>query len=167
MSSPFTDAHIGAVQVGEVAPGFTLLDQRKQPVSLSDYRGRKNVVLVFYPWAFTPVCGTELFAIRDELDTLQNDDVQVLTVSVDSVFSHRVWAERDGFDFPLLSDFWPHGAVARAYGVLDETRGSADRSTFIVDRQGGLRWSVHNDLPAARDLEEQARVLARLSQEVA
>jgi peroxiredoxin len=162
VSSPFTDAHTGAVQVGQVAPDFTLMDQRKHPVSLSEFRGRKNVVLVFYPWAFTPVCGTELFAIRDELDTLQNDDVQVLTVSVDSVFSHRVWAERDGFDFPLLSDFWPHGAVAQAYGVFNPEAGAAVRGTFIIDREGIVRWQVVNDIPDARDLAVYQSVLATL-----
>ena len=129
---------------------------------LSDYRGRKNVLLVFYPWAFTPVCGTELFAIRDALPSLQNDDVQVLTVSVDSVFTHRVWAEREGFDFPLLSDFWPHGAVAQAYGVFNPEVGAALRGTFIIDREGIVRWQVVNDIPDARDLGVYQSVLASL-----
>ncbi len=162
MVSPFAEDHSGAVQVGELAPDFTLLDQRKRPVTLSQFRGHKNVLLVFYPWAFTPVCGTELFAIRDELPTLQNDDVQVLTVSVDSVFSHRVWAERDGFDFPLLSDFWPHGAVAQSYGVFNAEAGAALRGTFIIDREGIVRWQVVNEIPDARDLGVYQSVLASL-----
>ncbi|MDX6204012.1 MAG: mycoredoxin-dependent peroxiredoxin [Frankiales bacterium] len=161
MASPFTAA-VAAIPVGQAAPDFTLVDQNKQPVSLSDFQGRKNVVLVFYPWAFTRTCGTELFAIRDELPTLQNDDVQVLTVSVDSVYSHRVWAERDGFEFPLLSDFWPHGDVARAYGVFDAEVGVALRGTFIIDREGIVRWRVVNEIPDARDLGVYQSVLATL-----
>jgi mycoredoxin-dependent peroxiredoxin len=163
--SPFQDgpsASILAIQVGATGPDFTLVDQHRQPVTLSGFRGRKNVVLVFYPWAFTRVCGTELFAIREHMPSLQNDDVQVLTVSVDSVYSHRVWAERDGFDFPLLSDFWPHGDVAKAYGVFDEEVGVALRGTFIIDREGTVRWAVVNEIPDARDLETYQSVLAGL-----
>jgi peroxiredoxin len=162
VSSPFTSARSGAVQVGQLAPDFTLVDQHRQKIRLSDFRGRKNVVLVFYPWAFTRVCGTELFAIRDELPSLQNDEVQILTVSVDSVYSHRVWAEREGFDFPLLSDFWPHGTVAQAYGVFDDEAGVALRGTFIIDREGIVRWQVVNDIPDARDLGVYQSVLATL-----
>ena len=165
MVSPFPtgpSASSKAVQVGAVAPAFTLPDQHRQPVSLGDYRDRKNVVLVFYPAALSPVCGNELSAIQDQVDTLQNDEVQVLTVSVDSVFAHRVWAERDGFGFPLLSDFWPHGAVASAYGVFDAEAGVARRGTFIIDREGIVRWQVVNDIPDARDLATYQSVLATL-----
>ena len=119
-------------------------------------------MLIFYPWAFTPVCGTEMFAIRDALPSLQNDAVQVLTVSVDSVFSHRVWAEQNGFDFPLLSDYWPHGEVAQDYGVLNDESGAARRGTFIIDRDGVVRWQVVNDVPDARDLETYQSVLSTL-----
>ncbi len=137
-------------------------DQNKRPVSLIDYRGRKNVVLVFYPAAFTRVCGSELFAINDALPALQNDDVEVLTVSVDGVYAHRVWAEQSGFGFPLLSDFWPHGAVARSYGVFNEQNGAALRGTFIIDKEGVVRWQVVNDVPDARDVETYQSVLATL-----
>jgi peroxiredoxin len=150
------------LQVGAPAPDFTLLDQNKRAVSLSDFRGRKNVVLVFYPWAFTRVCGNELYAIRDDLDSVQNDDVQILTVSVDSVYSHRTWADREGFEFPLLSDFWPHGEVAQLYGVFDAESGAALRGTFIIDREGIVRWSVVNEIPDARDLAAYQQVLASL-----
>ena len=150
------------VQIGQPAPDFTLLDQNKRAVSLSEFRGRKNVVLVFYPWAFTRVCGNELYAIRDELESLQNDDVQVLTVSVDSVYSHRTWADREGFEFPLLSDFWPHGEVAQLYGVFDPEAGAALRGTFIIDREGIVRWSVVNEIPDARDLATYQQVLTTL-----
>jgi mycoredoxin-dependent peroxiredoxin len=162
VSSPFTSVPSDVIPVGGLAPDFTLADQHRQQITLSDFRGRKNVVLIFYPWAFTRVCGNELFAIRDELLSLQNDDVQVLTVSVDSVYSHRVWAEREGFDFPLLSDFWPHGGVAQAYGVFDDEAGVALRGTFIIDREGIVRWQVVNDIPDARDLGVYQSVLATL-----
>lgn len=151
------------VEVGDLAPDFTLPDQNNQPVSLSSFKGEKSVLVVFYPLAFSGVCSGELCALRDDLPRFQSESVQVLTISVDSFFVHRVWADQEKFDFPLLSDFWPHGAVAAAFGVFDERRGCADRSTFIVDKQGVLRWSVHNAMPDARDLQEQAKVLAEVA----
>jgi len=151
-----------AVEVGDEAPDFELNDQHNSPVRLSDFRGRKNVVLVFYPWAFTRVCTGELCAIRDELPAFENDDVQVLSVSVDSVMAHRVYADTEGLTYPMLSDFWPHGAVAQAYGVFDDERGAAVRGTFILDRAGVVRWKVVNAIPDARDLEEYQKVLASL-----
>jgi peroxiredoxin len=152
-----------SVEVGDKAPDFTLKDQHGQTVTLSDFRGEKNVVVIFYPFAFTGVCTGELCAIRDDLTTFENDDVQVLTVSVDSVFSHRVFAEKEGLTYPLLADFWPHGEVAQAYGVFDENLGAAVRGTFIVDKEGLVRWKVVNAIPDARDQEEYKRVLASLS----
>ena len=95
---------------------------------LSDFRGKKTVLLVFYPLAFTRVCSGELCEVRDNLNEYVSDDVQVLTVSVDSAYSHKVWAEQEGFTFPLLSDFWPHGQVAKTYGVFNEVAGIADRA---------------------------------------
>lgn len=148
--------------MGEAAPDFRLYDQARRQVSLSDFRGRSNVVLVFYPFAFTTVCDGELCAIRDNVGDLQNDDVQVLTVSVDSVHVHRAWATQQGFDYPLLADFWPHGAVARAYRVFSEEIGAALRGTFIIDRAGILRWKVVNAIPDARDLDTYRKVLAEL-----
>jgi len=118
---------------------------------------------MFYPYAFSRVCTGELSAVRDSLPTFESDAVQVLAISCDPMFSLRVFAEQDGLTFPLLSDFWPHGAVASAYGVLDETKGCATRSTFVVDREGVLRWAVHNAMPEARDLSELARVLAEVT----
>jgi peroxiredoxin len=147
------------LETGQEAPDFTLRDQHGQQVSLSSFRGEKAVVVMFYPYAFSRVCTGELCAVRDSLPNFESDDVQVLAVSCDPLFSLRAFAEQDGLTFPLLSDFWPHGAVAAAYGVLDEERGCAARSTFIVDKQGVLRWSVHNAMRDARDLAEQVRVL--------
>ena len=117
-------------------PDFTLRDQHGQDVSLSSFRGRKAVVVMFYPFAFSRVCTGELCAVRDRLPTFESDDVQVLALSCDPMFALRAFAEQDGLTFPLLSDFWPHGAVARAYGVFNEERGCSDRSTFIVDKDG-------------------------------
>ena len=149
-----------ALETGRPAPDFTLRDQHGQHVSLSSFRGRKAVVVMFYPYAFSSVCTGELSAVRDRLPTFESDTVQVLAVSCDPMFALRAFAEQDGLTFPLLSDFWPHGATARAYGAFDEERGCSDRSTFIVDREGVLRWAVHSAMREARDLDEQARVLA-------
>lgn len=148
-----------SVEVGDLAPDFELPDQHRRPVRLADYRGRA-VLLVFYPWAFSRVCGGELAAIREHLTEFQNPGVQVLTISIDSVHAHRAWAEEQGFEYPLLADSWPHGAVARAYGVFDAAIGAAARATFIIDRTGVVRWKVVNAVPDARDLDAYRAVLA-------
>ncbi len=150
-----------SVEVGDRAPDFELQDQHGAPVRLSDLRGRK-VVLVFYPLAFTSVCHGELSAIRDELVPAAEGDVEVLTVSVDSVFAHRAWADREGYTFSMLSDFWPHGEVARAYGVFDEEKGIALRGTFIIDGEGVIRWKIVNAIGSARDVTEYQKVLTHL-----
>ena len=136
---------------GSVAPDFTLKDQNNQQVRLAAFRGRKAVLLVFYPLAFTRTCQGELTGIRDHLDRFANERVQVLTVSVDSPFSHKVWAMEQGFEFPLLSDFWPHGGVARAYDVFDETSGVAGRGTFLIDADGVVRFAELAPPGRARD----------------
>lgn len=145
-------------EVGALAPDFELQDQHGAPVRLSRFRGRK-VVLVFYPLAFSGICHGELSALRDH----PIDDAQVLTVSVDSVFAHRAWADREGFTFSLLSDFWPHGQVARAYGVFDEAKGVAQRGTFVIDGEGVIRWSVVNPSSQARDVTDYVKALADIS----
>jgi peroxiredoxin len=150
------------VDVGDQAPDFALKDQNNQVVSLADFRGVKNVVLVFYPYAFTRVCEGELCAIRDDLGSFENDEVQVLTVSVDTAFAHRVWAEREGFTFPLLADFWPHGAVSQAYGCFDEVRGCSTRGTYVIDRAGVVRWKIVNAIPDGRDQAEYLKALAEV-----
>jgi peroxiredoxin len=150
-------------ETGHEAPDFELRDQHGRPTRLASFRGGKAVVLMFYPYAFSSVCSAELSAVRDDLPAFASESVQLLAVSCDPMFALRAFAERDSLTFPLLSDFWPHGRVARAYGVFDEERGCAERSTFIVDRSGVVRWTVHNAMPEARDLEEQVRVLAELA----
>jgi alkyl hydroperoxide reductase subunit AhpC len=132
-------------------------------VKLSSFRGTKNVVLVFYPLAFSPVCSGELCAMREDFPEVSRDDVELLTVSVDSLYSHRVWAEQENFQFALLSDFWPHGAVANAYGIFDPNRGVAVRGTFIIDKEGVVRWKVVNSIPQARDIADYQKALAALS----
>ncbi|MCX4752626.1 peroxiredoxin [Kitasatospora purpeofusca] len=151
-----------AIEIGTEAPDFELKNQHGELVRLSDFRGDKNVVVVFYPFAFTGVCTGEVCAIQKELPRLQNDEVQVLGVSNDSPFSQRIFAEQEGLDFPLLSDFWPHGEVSRAYGVFDGTKGCAVRGTFVIDKAGVVRWSVVNGLPDARDEQEYLTALGAL-----
>ncbi|GAA3489668.1 MULTISPECIES: peroxiredoxin [Streptomyces] len=151
-----------AIETGVQAPDFTLKDNHGRTVRLSDFRGRKNVVLLFYPFAFTGVCTGELCALRDELPAFQNDDVQLLAVSNDSIHTLRVFADQEGLEYPLLSDFWPHGNVSRAYGVFDEEKGCAVRGTFIIDKEGTVRWTVVNGLPDARDLNEYVKALDTL-----
>ena len=150
------------VDVGDEAPDFELADQDRAPVRLSSFRGSKNVVLVFYPLAFTGTCQGELCAIRDSIEDFSGDDVVTLAISCDSTAVHKKWAEEQGYTFPLLADFWPHGEVARQYGVLEEPIGLALRGTFIVDKAGKIAYKVVNAIPNARDLDEYKAVLARL-----
>jgi mycoredoxin-dependent peroxiredoxin len=134
------DAAVGGPNVGDPAPDFSLRDQNNEVVTLSEYRGEKAVLVVFYPLAFTGICSGELTGIQVALDRFATDAVQVVTVSVDSVPTHRVFADQYGFEFPLLADFWPHGAVAATYGCFDAAAGIATRGTFLVDRTGVVRF---------------------------
>jgi peroxiredoxin (alkyl hydroperoxide reductase subunit C) len=132
------------IEVGQEAPDFTLHDQNNEEVTLSAFRGDKAVLLIFYPLAFTGICTGELCAVRDDLSTFSNDDVAVMTISVDSVYSHKIFSEREGYEFPLLSDFWPHGGIAQRYGVFNETTGFANRGTFLVDKTGIVQFAELN-----------------------
>jgi peroxiredoxin len=166
-----------AIEVGEVAPDFELKDNHGATVRLSDFRGShgsygsrgsngshgaKNVVLLFYPFAFTGVCTGELCELRDNLPRFTDRDTQLLAVSNDSIHTLRVFAEQEGLEYPLLSDFWPHGEVSRAYGVFAEDKGCAVRGTFVIDKEGVVRWTVVNTLADARDLESYVRALDAL-----
>jgi peroxiredoxin (alkyl hydroperoxide reductase subunit C) len=151
------------IETGQRAPDFTLRDQHNRAVTLSDFRDQRVVLLVFYPLAFTGVCGGELCQVRDNLGAYQRADTQVLTVSVDSIYAHRVWAEREGFDFPLLADFWPHGAVARTYGVFNEATGFANRGTFIIDRAGIVRFAEMNGPGDPRDQGRWREILTTVA----
>jgi peroxiredoxin len=151
-----------AVEVGQEAPDFTLRDQNREEVTLSSYRGKKSVLLVFYPFAFSGICTSELCQVRDELPRFEDEDVQVIGISVDHPFALKSWAAQEGYLFPLVSDFWPHGEVAKLYGVFDSERGFAIRGTFIIDKDGVVRWKVVNPTPQARDLTEYSKALAAL-----
>src|ERR1700677_3569805 len=151
-----------AVEVGDEAPDFELKDQHGTPVKLSDFRGSKNVVVVFYPLAFSGVCTGELCAMRAAFPEVSRDDVELLTVSVDSKFTHRAWADAEHYECGLLSDFCPDGEVAKASGVFDEKMGIATRGTFIIDKNGVVRWRVVNPIPQARDIAEYQKALAEL-----
>ncbi|MQY11322.1 Alkyl hydroperoxide reductase E [Streptomyces sp. RB5] len=149
---------------GTPAPGFTLRTQHGETVALSDLRG-DAVLLVFYPFAFTGVCTAELRALQGagtRLAEAAGGTVHTLAVSCDSMHSLRIFADQEGLDFPLLSDFWPHGNVSREYGVFDEDKGCAQRGTFVIDPAGIVRWTVHNGLPDARDTDDYVKALAGL-----
>lgn len=152
------------MQIGDTAPDFTLPDQNKEPVRLSDLRG-KRVVLAFHPFAFTGICEEELCDIRDDLDDFRSLGAEVLVVSVDSPFVHKKWADEQGFDFRYLSDYWPHGEVARSFGVLNEAVGACYRSTFVIDEKGVVRFAhVQDSLPGeARDIAAVRKALERLA----
>jgi peroxiredoxin len=151
-----------AIQVGDKAPDFELKDNHGRTVRLSEFRGDKNVVLLFYPFAFTGVCTGELCELRDNLPKFTDRDTQLLAVSNDSIHTLRVFAEQESLEYPLLSDFWPHGEASRAYGVFDEDKGCAVRGTFVIDKEGVVRWTVVNGLPDARDLNEYVKALDTL-----
>lgn len=151
-----------AVEVGSPAPDFTLSDYNKQRVSLSEFKGRKNVLLVFYPFAFSGICTGELCQLQDEIDAYQNTDVQVIGISVDTPFSLKAWADQQGYQFPLLSDFWPHGAVAQTYGVFNEAAGLANRGTFLIDTEGMVRFAEVNQPGEARDQDAWKKAIATL-----
>lgn len=152
-----------SLELGKPAPDFTLRDQNGQEVTLSSFRGQKNVVILFYPFTFTGVCLGELCTIRDSLPTFVNDDTITLAISCDTPFAQKVWSEQEGYGFPVLSDFWPHGATAKAYGIFDEARGCALRGTYIVDKEGNVVWQVEHAIGEARDAAEYEKVLATLS----
>lgn len=150
------------VDVGQQAPDFTLVNQHGEQVTLSSYRGDKNVVLVFYPFAFSGICTGELCEIRDRLESFDNDSTVTLAVSVDSKFVQRVFADREGYTFSLLADYWPHGAVAREYGIFVDEVGAAKRATFIIDKEGVVRWTVIHAIGEPRDAASYEQALAAL-----
>lgn len=150
------------VAVGDEAPDFAVRDQHGETVQLSALRGQKAALVVFYPWAFSGICGGELHALEQRLESLTAAGVEVLTVSTDAMYALRAFADAEGFTFRLLSDFWPHGAVASAYGVLEESVGVALRGTFLVDLDGVVRWTVVNGIGEARDVDEYEKAVAAL-----
>lgn len=154
-----------AIEVGAEAPDFVLKNQNNQLIRLADYRGRRTVLLIFYPLAFSGICSGELQELQSNLAAYDSDAVEVLTVSVDSVYSHKVWADRDGYTFTMLADFWPHGGVARAYGVFNDTAGFANRGTFVIDKAGVIRFAEEFGPGEARDQEAWREALAKVAKE--
>jgi peroxiredoxin len=148
--------------IGSAAPDFELSDQHGEKVSLSSFKGKKNVVVLFIPFAFTGTCTGELCALRDDLAPFQNDNVQLLAISCDSMFTQRIFAEQEGYKFPVLADFWPHGATAKAYGIFNEDLGCAMRGTFIIDKEGILRWQIVNGLGDARNIADYKTAISAL-----
>jgi peroxiredoxin len=151
-----------SVEVGESAPEFELKNQHGETVRLSDYHGKQAVVLVFFPFAFSRICTGELCEIRDNLALFRDADVEVIGISCDPMYTLRAFGEHESYDFPLLADFWPHGAVAAAYGVFNETAGRAERGTFLIDKDGDLRWAVVNAAGEARPMAAYRDAIAAL-----
>ncbi len=147
------------VEIGQQAPDFTLQNQHGESVSINQFADVKNVVVVFYPFAFSRVCTGELCELRDRIADVSDETTELLAISCDHMFSLRAFADRDGYDFSLLSDFWPHGAVSSAYGVFSSDFGYSRRATVIVDRGGVVRWRVQNEMPDARSVEDYRKVL--------
>lgn len=150
------------IQVGAQAPDFELTNQFGESVRLSSFRGKKSVALVFFPLAFSGICTGELVELRDNFAQFQAADVEVLAISVDSKFSLRAWAEKEGYQFSLLADFWPHGGVATAYGVFLDEPGLANRATFLIDESGVVRASFVTAPGEARPFAQYIQALAEL-----
>jgi len=152
-----------AIEIGQQAPGFSLKDQSGEVVSLTDFRGEKAVALVFYPFTFTGVCEGELCALRDDYREFEAAGVQVLACSCDTRFAQAQWAEKQGYQFPVLSDFWPHGDTAKAYGVFNDALGCANRATFLINTDGVVVDTFATpDLGTAREKSRYTEALEKL-----
>ena len=148
------------VSVGSVAPDFTLKDQNQKEVHLSDFLGKKNVVIVFYPIDWSPTCTNEHACFVNDMKRFDELDAQVLGVSVDSTWSHKAYADKMGIKYPLLADFHPRGAVAEKFGAYMADKGITNRSIVIIDRQGKVAWLKNYDIPVVPDVKEVAEALA-------
>ena len=148
--------------IGDAAPDFSLVNQFGETVTLSSFAGKKNVVVVFYPLSFSGVCTGELCEIRDNFAQFANADVELLAISVDSKYVQKRFAEDEGYKFSVLADFWPHGQVARDYGVFLEENGFANRGTFVINKAGELVAKFVTAPGQARSLDEYEKALATL-----
>jgi len=148
--------------IGDLAPDFSLPNQFGEDVTLSQFRGAKPVVLVFYPLSFSGICTGELCEIRDNFARFESNDVELLAISVDSKYVQKVFAEHEGYKFSVLADFWPHGQVAKDYGVFLEEHGISNRATFVVDKDGVLVAKFVTAPGQARSLDEYDRALSTL-----
>lgn len=138
------------IATGSEAPEFDLQVENDRRVSLADFRGRRNLLLVFHPVAFTPVCEEEALDLQENLPAFESADTDVILVSCDSVPARQAWKEKLGLTYTLASDFWPHGAAATAYGVFDDTRGTPIRGTFLIDKEGRVVWTLVKDADTRR-----------------
>ncbi|NQX13572.1 peroxiredoxin [Microbacteriaceae bacterium VKM Ac-2855] len=152
-----------ALENDTLAPDFELANQFGERIQLGDYRGRKNVALVFFPLAFSGTCTGEFCALRENLALFEHADVELIGVSVDSKHTLRAWGEQMKYDFQMLSDFWPHGDVARQYGVFLEQKGFANRATFLIDREGVIRESFITAPGEARSIEAYRAAIEELA----
>jgi len=151
------------LKVGDRAPDFTLADQDKNMVTLSSFAGKKNVLLVFHPLAFTSICAVQMPGYSKEKQSFEGLDTQVLGVSVDSSAAHKAWAmELGGIDYPMLADFFPHGEVAKKYGIL-RAEGYSERATFIIDKQGIVRWLEVHEIAKVPDMHRLFQILKSLN----
>lgn len=148
--------------IGDHAPDFELVNQFGENVKLSDFRGKKNVVIVFYPLSFSGICTGELCELRDNFAAFQDASVELLAISVDSKFVQKIFAEQEKYEFNVLADFWPHGGVAKQYGVFLEEHGIANRATFVINKDGELIAKFITAPGQARNLDEYKKALAAL-----
>ena len=151
-----------AIAVGAAAPEFTLKDQSQKEVKLSDFKGKKNVVLVFYPLDWSPVCTNEHKCFVDDMKKFEQLDAQVLGLSVDSAWSHKAYAEKMGIQYPLLADFQPRGAVAEKFGMFLADKGITGRAIAIINKDGKVAWFKQYDIPTFPDLSEVSQALAQV-----
>lgn len=152
-----------SLEIGEKAPEFSLKNQNGKVISLSDFLGKKNVLVMFYPFAFSGICTGEICEINEDLPKFQNEDVEMISISCDPHHALRAFAEKENIKTILLSDFWPHGGVAKAYGVFLEDLGFANRGTFLIDKSGIVRWKTITSPGEARVSEEYKKALAAIS----
>ena len=142
------------LEVGDTAPTFTLRDQHGRAQSTATRTGTRHVMLDFYPFAFTGVCSGEMLALQEHVADWDELATDVLAVSCDPVPSLRAFSDQAGLEIPLLSDFWPHGEVSKAFDAFDATLGAAGRATYIIDKAGLIRWKVSSAIAEARDVTE-------------
>ena len=151
-----------SIAVGQTAPDFTLMNQDKKEMKLSDFTGKKNVVLVFYPLDWSPTCTNEHACFVNDMKQFETLDAEVLGVSVDSVWSHKAYAEKMHITYSLLADFHPKGAMSEKYGVYLPEKGITGRSIFIIDKSGKVAWMKNYDIPVVPDVKEVATALGHL-----
>jgi len=151
-----------SLSVGQSAPDFTLKDQNQNEVKLSNFTGKKNVVLVFYPLDWSPTCTKEHACFVNDMKQFETLDAEVLGVSVDSVWSHKAYAEKMGIRYSLLADFHPKGAMSEKYGVYLPDKGITGRSVVIIDKHGKVAWAKNYDIPVVPDVSEVAKALGQV-----